>query len=242
MNGHAIVVGASSGIGEAIARALRERGAKVSGLARRACRAVDASFACDAATPELDVGIARASELFGPPRFLVYAAGLAAMGKTLDVPADAARASFEVNFWGLDRAVRAVLPGMRARGDGAIVAVLSLAALRAIPHEAYYAAAKAAAARYLDTLALEAAPDGVAVRYVCPGFIDTGFLEKSAWFGMSPPRVRGSGVTPDDVARTVVAMLERRRAGRVLGWRERAIALGDRLAPGLYDALLKRRR
>jgi short-subunit dehydrogenase len=241
VNGHAIVIGASSGIGEAIARALRERGAKVSGLARRACTAVDASFTCDVTKPDLATAIERATEMLGPPRYVVYAAGLAAMGKTLDVPVDAARASFEVNFWGLDRAVRATLPGMRAHGEGAIVAVLSLAALRAIPHEAYYAAAKAAAARYLDTLAHEAEPDGVNVSYVCPGFIDTGFLEKSAWFGMQPPRVRGSGVTPGDVARAVVAMLEGKRRARVLGWRERAITLGDRFAPGLYDALLKRR-
>lgn len=239
---HAIVVGASSGIGAAIGAALRARGDRVSGLARRACDAADESFACDVAVEgELEAAIARATERHGAPRMLVYAAGFAAMGSTLDVPADAARRTFDVTFWGLDRAVRATVPEMRARGDGAVLAVLSLAALRAVPHEAYYAAAKAAAARYLDCLAHEVEPDGVRVRYVCPGFIDTGFLEKSAWFGMDPPRVQGSGVTPEDVARAALELLDGRRRGRVIGWRERAIALGDRVAPGLYDAILRRR-
>jgi short-subunit dehydrogenase len=245
MTEHAIVIGASSGIGAAIGAALRARGSHVSGLARRACpaSAADASFACDVSIDgAVDVAIDRAAARFGPPSVLVDAAGVGAMGRTIEVPFEIARATFDVNFWGLDRAVRHVVPGMRARGAGCVLAVLSLAALRAIPHEAYYAASKAAAARYLDCLAHEVEQDGVRVRYLCPGFIDTGFLEKTQWFGMDAPRVRGSGVGPDDVARAAIAMIDGRRSGRVLGWRERAITLGDRLAPGLYDAILRRRR
>jgi short-subunit dehydrogenase len=130
---------------------------------------------------------------------------------------------------------------MRERRAGVVVAVLSVAALRAIPFESYYAAAKAGAARYLDCLAHELEPEGVAVRYLCPGFIDTGFLEKSSWFGVDPPRVRGSGTTTEDVARAVVGAIERGPRARVLGWRERVITLADRLSPGLYDAVLRRR-
>ncbi len=244
MSEHAIVIGASSGIGAAIGTALRARGTRVSGLARRDCppSAADASFACDVAKEgEIETAIDRATDRFGAPTILVYSAGLGAMGRTLEIPADAARASFDVNFWGLDRAVRHTLPGMRTRGSGCVLAVLSLAALRAIPHEAYYAAAKAAAARYLDCLAHEVERDGVAIRYLCPGFIDTGFLEKSAWYGMSAPTVQGSGVRPEDVARAAVAMIDGRRRGKVVGWRETAITIGDRIAPGLYDAILRRR-
>ena len=244
MSEHAIVIGASSGIGAAIGTALRARGSRVSGVARRACpaSAADASFACDVAKEgEVESAIDRATAHFGAPNVLVFSAGMGAMGRTLDVPADVARASFDVNFWGLDRAVRHVVPGMRTRGSGCVLAVLSLAALRAIPHEAYYAAAKAAAARYLDCLAHEVEPDGVDVRYLCPGFIDTGFLEKSSWFGMSAPRVEGSGVRPEDVARAAIDMIDGRRRARVVGWRETAITIGDRLAPGLYDAILRRR-
>ena len=244
MNGHVIVVGGSSGIGAATGRALRDRGARVSGLARRACPpdVADASFPCDVADGEaLDGAIDRATEALGPPVALVYSAGSGTFGHTLAIPEKLARASFDINLWGLDRAVRRVVPGMRQRRVGVVVAVLSIAALRAVPFESYYAAAKAAAARYLDCLAYELEPDGVAVRYLCPGFIDTGFLEKSAWFGVDPPGVRGSGTTTEDVAHAVVEAIERGARTRVLGWRERAITLADRLAPGLYDALLRRR-
>ena len=58
---------------------------------------------------------------------------------------------------------------------------------------------------------------------------------------MSVPVGSGSGVTADDVAQTVCAIVEGRRASTVLGWRESAITLADRLVPGAYDRLLARR-
>src|SRR5262249_17948017 len=133
----------------------------------------------------------------GAPDVLVYAAGIAAMGRAVAVPPADARAVFEVSFWGLERAVRAVYPAMSRRGAGAIVAILSLAGVRAVPFEAHYGAAKAAAARYLEALALEAAQAGVRVGFLAPGLVETGFLERATWHGMVPPRVRGSGVTAD---------------------------------------------
>jgi hypothetical protein len=56
-----------------------------------------------------------------------------------------------------------------------------------------------------------------------------------------PPRVRGSGVSPEDVARAAADMLEGGADRRVLGWRERSIVLADRLVPGLYNHLAARR-
>lgn len=238
---HAVVVGASSGIGAAAAAALAARGYEVTGLSRRPAPAASRAIRCDVTAPgELTRALAEAAAA-APIDALVYAAGAPVMGVTAAVPEAAARAAFEVNFWGLDVAARAVAPSMASRGRGAIAAVLSLAALRAVPHEAYYAAAKAAAARYLDCLAHELGPRGVAVGYVCPGFIDTGFLEKGGWFGMSAPRVKGSGTTVDDVARAVVRIVEGRGGPQVLGWRERAITVADRVAPGLYDRVLRAR-
>ena len=58
---------------------------------------------------------------------------------------------------------------------------------------------------------------------------------------MSVPAASGSGVTAEDVAQTVCAFVEGRRARTVLGWRESAITLADRLLPGAYDRLLERR-
>jgi short-subunit dehydrogenase len=246
VNAHALVVGASSGIGLAVARRLRHDGFQVSGLARRAAP-VDAahrSFGCDLSDPAgggVEEAIAAAVAALGEPEVLCYCAGHAALGATLAVPTEAARRSFEINFWGLDRCVRAVLPRMSARRKGSIVAVLSLAALRAIPHETYYAAAKAAADRYLGCLAHEAARDNVSIKTVYPGYVPTGFFERAGWHGMERPAVSGSGVSPEDVAKAVARLVEGAASRAVVGWRERAIVLGDRLLPGAYDRLLKRR-
>ncbi len=233
---HAIVFGASSGIGRATVMALKERGHVVAGLARRPSDVADASFACDV-TDDASVGaaVAGAQQAHGPPDVMVYAAGVGAMGRTLDVPASAAREVFEVNFWGMDRAVRAVLPGMMERRRGAVVLVSSIAALRPIPHEAFYAASKAAAARYFGCLAFEAASAGVRVQMLHVGFIDTGFAERAGWFGMAAPAHPASSKTAGDVGVAVCALLDAGAPSAVLGWRERAIALGDRVVPNLYD-------
>lgn len=235
----AVVVGATSQIGAAIAEALQARGDFVIALSRQRAVAADRWIACDVTdVPGLERAVGEACE--EPPDALVYAAGSPAMGKTLEVPMAAAERAFDVNFWGLVHAVKVALPRMETRRRGVILAVLSLAATRGVPHEAYYAASKAAAARWLDCVAHEA--DGVRVKYLCPGFIDTGFLERGGWHGMPVPSVKGSGLTPADVAREALALMESGRASAVIGWRERAITLADRIAPGLYDRWLRARR
>jgi short-subunit dehydrogenase len=237
----AIVVGASSGFGLAIARRLRVEGLVVTGLSRSPPPegAVDAFLSCDVlARGAVAARVEAACLARGAPELVVYSAGLAVMGRTLDVPEDAARRAFEVNFWGLDATVRAVLPRMQ---NGAILHLSSLVALRAVPFEAYYAASKAAAARYFECLAHEARASNVAMQYLCVGFVDTGFFQRGGWHGMSPPARAGSNVTPDDVAEAALKLWRSGAPRAILGWKERAIALADRVVPGAYDRLLRRR-
>jgi short-subunit dehydrogenase len=242
---HAIVIGSSSGLGRAVARRLKAGGHVVSGLARRdsPADAVDSSHSCDVTDAgSLHAALAGAMGAHGPPDVLVYAAGMPAMGRTLAVPLADARRCFEVNFWGLDRAVREVLPVMTERQNGAILALSSIVALRAVPYEAFYAASKAAAARYLGCLAHEGARVGVRIRYLNVGYVDTGFAERGSWFGMDAPKgASGSGVTPADVAEAAVRLLASDRISDVIGWKERAITIVDRLVPELYDRLLRLR-
>jgi short-subunit dehydrogenase len=245
MSEQALVVGASAGLGAAIGAELRRRGWAVTGIARRESppESADRSLACDVTDDEaLRRALAQAASL-GPLDALVWCAGTPVMGRTLAVPHDAARAAFATSFWGMELAVRTVLPSMLERRRGAVLAVLSLAALRAVRYEAYYAAAKAAAARWLECLAQEVEHAGVHVKCLYPGYVETGFLERGGWWGMNGPmRVRGSGVTPGRVACAAADLLASSRASAVLGWREKAIVLSDRLAPGLYDWVAKRRR
>jgi short-subunit dehydrogenase len=239
---HAIVVGGSSGLGMAIGEALRARRVRVTCLARRAApeSAADFSLPCDVTSRDQVVrAVGEASASGGPVELLVYSAGVAAMGRTLEIPEAEARHCFETNFWGLDVAVRAVVPQMVERRSGAVLAVSSIVALRAVPFESYYAASKAAVTRYLGCLAHELRRSNVHVHALHAGLIDTGFFERGGWWGMDPPRVRGSGVTPHDAARAALALVEGGRESSVLGWRERVIVLGDRIAPSLYDRVLR---
>lgn len=244
MTTHAIVVGGSSGLGAAIGEALRARGVVVSNLSRRAAasNAADASFPCDV-TRDADVqrAVSECAQRHGPCDVVVYASGAPAMGRTLDVPTEAARACFEVNVWGFDRVVRATLPGMVQRGHGAVLLVSSIVALRAVPHETYYAASKAAAARYAGCLAHEARKAGVHVKSLHVGLVETGFFQRGGWWGMQVPNAKGSGVTPQDVAHEALALLDSGDDERIVGWKEKVIALGDRIAPTLYDRLLRLR-
>jgi short-subunit dehydrogenase len=240
---HALVVGGSSGIGMAIGEALRERRYAVSNLSRRPAPhgAADASYPCDVTSAgEVTTAVGAALAERGPCDVLVYAAGVATMGRTTAIPEDEARRCFEVNLWGFDRVVRSALPSMTARRSGAVLLVSSLVALRAVPFEAYYAASKAAAARYLGCLAHEVRRSGVRVHALHLGLVQTGFFERS-WHGMAAPDVKGSGVSPPDAARAAMALLDSGAQDAVLGWKERIIVLGDRLAPGLYDRWLRLR-
>ena len=87
------------------------------------------------------------------------------------------RRQFDVNFFGMANMTRAVLPYMRRAGSGRIVNVSSVAAVAAIPFQAFYSASKAAINAYTCALANEVRPYGVSVTAVMPGDVHTGFTD-----------------------------------------------------------------
>lgn len=239
---HALVISPHGGIGGAVACELRRRGARVSGAGRTppASGVVDVFHPIDLAGLDWAALYERVAA-DRPLDAIVYAAGTAAFGRTADIPVEDARAAFEVNFWALAAAARAAVT--RWEGEktaGCFLAVLSIAGLRAVPFEALYGASKAAAVRYLETLQLEVSPF---IRLVpaCPGLIRTAFREHARWHGVAP-EASDYGASPEMAAGALCDLLEGSRRARVIGWREQAINLADRLLPGLYDRLILRRR
>ena len=176
----ALVTGASTGIGRAIATQLAQDGFDVYGTSRKAVTlGADARFQM----LELDVTSGASVEACvqalharaGRVDVLVNNAGYLVSGAVEEVALDEARASFETNFFGATRLIQAVTPIMREQGSGTIVNVTSLAALVPLPFWGFYNASKAALESLTETLREELRPFGIRVAAIEPGSIKTPF-------------------------------------------------------------------
>lgn len=138
---HAVVTGAGSGLGRALAKALAARGAQVvvSDLREDAARATVAEIAATGGTghvvvcdvtqaAEVERLAAEAARLIGPVDLLVNNAGIGAAGHIGEVPLEAWRRTIDVNLWGVIHGCHYFVPAMRARGRGHVLNVASAAA------------------------------------------------------------------------------------------------------------------
>ena len=171
--GVAVVTGAASGIGAAVAAELTERGWRVAGLDLRPSgfalsRALDVSDPAAVAD-----AVADAEQEHGPVRGVVSAAGHYAMQEVGTVTPEQWHRMLRVHLGGLLNLARATLPGMTARRDGCIVAITSELAIGGGDADAHYAAAKGAVIGLVRSLAAEVASSGVRVNGVAPGPTDT---------------------------------------------------------------------
>ena len=178
-----LVTGASSGIGRATAHLFADHGARVFGTSRRPRageHGVD-MLELDIGSPaSVDRCVDRVLARAGHIDVLVNNAGVMCEGFAEETtPADAA-AVLDTNFFGTVRVVHAVLPGMRARREGRIINIGSLAAWVGEPGEAFYAASKAALARYTEALRHEVWHLGIHVSLVEPGAFTTAVLDASS--------------------------------------------------------------
>jgi short-subunit dehydrogenase len=182
----AVVTGASSGIGEATAIALAQRGAKVVLAARRKERldeltdriaaAGGTAFAvrCDVSEPDqLSSLPSVVKEVFGPCDVLVNNAGVPGGGPFVELTYEQIEQVVVVNVLGVMNGTRAFLPGMLKRGHGHIVNIASLAGRFATPGAAVYGASKHAVVAFSESLHYEVERQGVRVTAVNPGFVVT---------------------------------------------------------------------
>lgn len=187
----ALVTGASSGIGEATAKQLREAGHIVYAAARRVERMqhLTASgihvLAMDVTDEEtMQAGIDRIVTEQGRIDILVNNAGYGSYGALEDVPMEEARRQFEVNVFGAARLAQLVLPHMRRQRSGTIVNVTSMGGKIYTPLGSWYHATKYALEAISDCLRLEVAPFGIDVVVIEPGGIRT------EWPGIAADNVR----------------------------------------------------
>jgi short-subunit dehydrogenase len=209
-----VVTGASRGIGVSVARALSSVGAHVVLVARSedGLRAVadelvasggDATVRpCDLLDPEARAALA--DDLSGADGW-VHNAGFEHTVALVDHSADHVRRTIELNLHApIDLARRAV-PGLVARGGGALVFVSSMSGKGPTPYNTVYAATKYGVLGFAHSLRLELADTGVHVGVVCPGYVSGDGMWASK--GLKAPAVLGE-TTPERVAEGVVAALQ----------------------------------
>ncbi|MEA2896459.1 MAG: hypothetical protein QOJ84_2074 [Bradyrhizobium sp.] len=223
---HALVTGGGRGIGRGIAAALSRAGATVTVLGRNRA-ALEEVVAADLAHAVVVADVADQTAVNAamaeaaarqPIDILIANAGAAESAPFAKSDAELFRRMLDVNFFGVVHASQAVLPSMKQRGHGRIVAVASTAGLKGYAYVSAYAAAKHAVVGLVRSLALELATTGVTVNAVCPGFTDTDLLTGSidtimrktgrsrdeAVAELAKHNPRGRLVTPAEVADTVL--------------------------------------
>ncbi|NVO56076.1 SDR family NAD(P)-dependent oxidoreductase [Rhodobacteraceae bacterium B1Z28] len=203
------IIGASEGLGRALAQALSRQGAHLVLSARNADRLAEI---CDAlpnarAVP-LDVtdltavrrAVAEVRKLDG----LVYNAGAYDPMSASDWDTEAALAMSDVNYTGALRVLGETVPGFVQAGRGDITLIGSLAGYHGLPAAIGYAASKAALISLAETMRHDLAGTGVTIRIVNPGFIKTRLTEKNSF---KMPML----MTPEDAAGRVLKAMSRRR-------------------------------
>jgi NAD(P)-dependent dehydrogenase (short-subunit alcohol dehydrogenase family) len=223
---HALVTGGGRGIGREIASTLVRAGATVTVLGRNratlddAVAAGSAHFAGVADVADQAAVSAAVAKAAGrqPIDILIANAGIAESAPFGKSDAAMFRRMLDVDLMGVVHAVQAVLPSMKERRYGRIVAIASTAGLKGYAYASAYSAAKHAVVGLVRSLALELANTRVTVNAVCPGFTDTDLLAGSidnimkkagrsreqAIAELSRHNPQGRLVTPAEVADTVL--------------------------------------
>ena len=172
-----VITGGTSGIGLNVARALSRKGCAVYELSRRE-EGTDAAFHIQAdVTDEEQVraAIQTVMDREGHIDVVINNAGFGISGAIEYTDTADAQRQFDVNFFGMVRMNRTVLPIMHRQGYGRIINMSSVAAPIAIPFQAYYSASKAAVRTYTMALQNEVKPYGIEVCAIMPGDVATGF-------------------------------------------------------------------
>ena len=246
----AVVTGASSGIGEAAARALAGRGAAVV-LAARAeekLRFLEREIvaaggrALAVKTDVVDEASVRAMVErtigeFGALDILVNNAGLGLSGRVAELRPDDLRYLFEVNLLGPLRCVQVALPHMP--WGGRIINVSSVVGKRAIPKVGGYGATKSALNALSDAWRVEISERGVTVTSVYPGTTQTAFRENSRRTKDEERGWRPRGVPPERVAEKIARAAEKGGRDVYVTLPDRLFVTGAILLPGLADRVLR---
>lgn len=213
----ALVLGASGGLGRAIAAGLAAAGARVA-VSGRSAERLAAAFPDEAANPKLVADLAapgvgrdlaaRAIDALGGVDILVNNSGGPPPTTALGATDAQWRAQFDAMVMSLVDLTGALVPGMRERRWGRVVTVASSGVVAPIPNLALSNALRAALLGWSKTLAAEVAADGVTVNMVLPGRIATSRVE-----ALDRANAERTGRSPEEVERAALATIPAARYG-----------------------------
>jgi short-subunit dehydrogenase len=231
-----VITGASSGIGEALARHYAAAGAELGLISRRL---PPVGLPEKAIYYRVDVtdaaALTKVAADFGTPDLVIANAGVG-VGTHGDDIADVEklRRVLEVNVAGLAATLAAFAPAMRQAGRGTLAGIASVAGFRGLAGNGAYCASKSAAITWMESLRAELYGSGVSVVCVCPGYIDTPLTRVN--------RYRMPFLLPaDDAARRIARAIAAKRRLAVIPWQMAAVSVLLRMMPGwAFDRLASR--
>jgi short-subunit dehydrogenase len=236
-----VITGASSGIGEALARHYARDGSTLGLISRRN---VDSqglpgevvSYAVDV-TDEAALTAAAQDFIrrFGAPDLVIANAGIATGTEGAEIRDVAKlRKILETNVVGLAATLAAFAPAMRTAGRGTLAGIASIAGFRGLAGNGAYSASKSAAIKWMESLRAELYGRGVSVVCICPGYIDTPMTRVNR-FRM--PFL----LSVDEAARRIARAIAAKRRLAVIPWQMALLSVPLRMMPGwLFDRLASR--
>lgn len=219
----AVVTGAGSGIGRAIARRLHARGASLAlvdidarsldaltlELGRQSCLSLVADVADADAMQDV---VRRTVDRFGAVDTAVAGAGIEVEGEVMSLALEAWHRAIGVNLTGVFHLARFAVPELARSGRGAFVAVASDSGLAGAQGWPAYAATKHAVVGLIKSMALDHGPDGIRINAVCPGWVQTPLLDRVMSEGVQAKVARRIPMQrlalPDDVAHVVAHLTD----------------------------------
>jgi short-subunit dehydrogenase len=251
------ITGASSGIGEALALAFHQAGAKLILSARREEELKRVQAACGGESNTrvllLDVTDAQALTektrqalaMFGGVDILVLNAGITQRSRTRETDESVYRRLMEVNFFAPETMARTVLPSMLAQKSGHIVVISSVAGKIGVPMRSGYSATKFALHGFFEALRAEEERNGIHVTMVCPGYIQTQ-ISLSALRGDGRRHAKmdsdlAHGMPVEECARQILRGVARKKKEIVVAAaREKTLVYLKRFFPDLLARMIGR--
>lgn len=248
-----IITGASSGIGEAMAKVYSEMGAKVVLGARHEdklralvdeihAKGGEAAYSVtDVTKPEdckrlVDTAVA----MFGGVDILICNAGISMRAIFDDVDLSVLHRLMDVNFWGTVYCTKYALPYLQA-SHGSLVGISSVAGLHGLPGRTGYSASKFAMTGFLETVRIENLKKGLHVMVACPGFTASNVrfsaLVADGSQQGSTPREEGKMMKPEEVAKIVARGIAKRKRLCLMEIEGRATNFVKKFAPAFLDKM-----